>query len=303
MQTSGSVMKRRDGWIGTVRVLGLLMALTLVACGTDGDETREQVAPEVERQAGPTQISDSPPANEAGPSVEAISGLWQEGAHASTFVLDEQDQNSTCARCHAPVNWLPSMDDMPESCMACKFEVDPPPPVIPEGEWTHVECKVCHKYKKDVLQPEAVWLEIAAIEEYIEVASVTELCDKCHLAGGLEAHASIRVAGDHAGYDCTDCHDAHSTQASCGGVDCHPTQMDGSEGIVGHDADHASVSCSACHDAAGMSVGPAVESGLWLTYLPETEIAMTSHETQRSVDCSRCHFAGNTWGLSTATSP
>ena len=84
----------------------------------------------------------------AEPDPDMSEALWAESPHASTFVVDDVGQNSTCARCHAPVNWIPGMDDMPASCSTCKFEVDPPPPYIEETDWTAVECKVCHELNK-----------------------------------------------------------------------------------------------------------------------------------------------------------
>ena len=284
---------------------GLLLSLVLFlsACG-GAVETSLEPRP-VGGETQPSASNDSTEPVDQSPSLSAddISLLWQQGAHAATYVLDDASENSTCARCHSPVNWIPSMDDMPESCSACKFEIDPPPPVIAENEWTHIECKVCHQYKKDEVQPEITWLEIAAIDEYAEIESVTALCDKCHLAGEIASHASVVVSGDHTGYACTDCHDAHSTTASCGAVDCHPTTMDGSEGIAGHDPDHTLVSCSACHDASGMDIGPLEDTGAWVTFLPGGTVAFASHESQLAVECSRCHYTDNPWELSEAVVP
>lgn len=279
-------------------VLILSFAILLVACGgedpapTDspsgpGDPAQPQQETPQDPEGAPTSLDQ-----------DAIQALWQGSKHAATYVLDESNANSSCARCHAPVNWLPSMDDMPESCLACKFEVDPPPPIIPENEWTHIECKVCHEYKKDDLQPEAVWLEIAAIDEYADVASVSELCNKCHQAELIDSHVSIEVGGDHAGYGCNDCHDPHSTQASCGSEECHPVVMDGSDAIAGHDEDHARVTCIACHDAAGMQISLDETSIIWITYLAGSERSFISHITQVTVDCARCHFTDNPWELS-----
>jgi hypothetical protein len=227
---------------------------------------------------------------------------WAEGPHAGTFVVSEDGENNSCARCHAPVVWIPSMDDMPESCLTCKFEIDPPPKFIPETDWTNVECKVCHKVKKDEVQPDFAWLEIAPIEEYAEVATTTELCEKCHLAGELEAHTSIVVEGDHPGYVCTDCHDPHGLKASCSDDGCHAGVGEAVE-IPGHDEDHAMVSCVACHDGGELAVQLDDETGLWTTYIPtgnggsQELMPFTSHDIVLQAPCERCHYAGNPWGL------
>lgn len=236
---------------------------------------------------------------------EAVHGEWVESPHAMTYVLDEADENSTCARCHAPMQWVPSMDDLPESCTSCKFEVAPPPPVIDRSAWTHVGCKVCHEEKMGEIQGEVLWLEIAAIEEYAEVSSTTALCEKCHLSGDILGHVSLRVEGDHAGFACVDCHDAHTTETSCAAEGCHADVAGPQVEIAGHDYDHGAVRCEACHDAAGLEISPQEATGKWTTFMPARSNLgegdwrpFMSHNTQRKVDCARCHYAGNPWGLS-----
>ena len=193
---------------------------------------------------------------------------------------------------------------MPESCSACKFEVEQPPPYLSETDWRAIECHVCHEADGDEIEPEIAWLEIAQIEEYQEVSGVDDLCNKCHLATDILGHASVVVGGDHAGYSCTQCHSAHSTAASCGGDGCH---ADMPEPISGHDEAHAGVLCIACHDASGMQVGPDPDTALWTTILPTADgaesRAFISHSTQVTVDCERCHSAGNPWGLSEVEAP
>lgn len=236
-------------------------------------------------------------------SPEQIEAKWKVGPHAQTYVLDSAGKNSTCARCHAPVNWIPTMDDMPESCYACKFEVKPAPPLIEESSWTHVECKICHEVKKKEVQPEVSWLEIAQIEQYAAVASVTELCLKCHIPVDVAGHIGVSSAEAHSEMVCSDCHDAHDTTASCSEAGCHEALEVPGAVIPGHDADHAKVSCSACHDAGGLEVGPD-GAGSWVTFHPASaegiieQRAYTSHNTVREAPCERCHYADNPWGLS-----
>jgi hypothetical protein len=243
-----------------------------------------------------------------------IDAAWLSSPHANAFVLDADGNNNPCARCHAPINWEPSMDDLPESCFACKFELDEPPPYIPEDEWLDIPCNVCHEVDKNgEVQPEYSWLEIAALDEYAAVESPTELCMKCHDPINVPEHAIINVAGGHEGYECTQCHDAHDATASCGAVDCHEDVIEPDTPIAGHDEDHRDVSCAACHDADGMEVGPSEELGYWTTFaqwssetaVSETEtktetgiVAFTSHNTVLEASCERCHYADNPWELS-----
>jgi hypothetical protein len=197
------------------------------------------------------------------------------------------------------------MEDLPESCYACKFELEPPPPTIAEADWADVACKVCHKVdKKDNILPEFAWLEIAPLGEYATVASASELCLKCHASGDVPGHGSIQLEGDHPGYVCTDCHSAHDTKASCLEAGCHDAVVEAATPIAGHDADHQAVTCGACHDGSGMEVGPDEETGLWTTFVSRTtatgdeRFAFTSHAIVLASSCERCHFPDNPWGLS-----
>ncbi len=251
-------------------------------------------------------------ATEQAPTTEALTpdpalipNIWQSGPHANTFVMTDSGKNSTCARCHAPVNWIPALDDMPESCFTCKFEIDPPPPKIAENDWIDIPCNVCHEVdKRDNVQAEYVWLEIAQIEVYADVATTTELCQKCHIEINLPDHEVAQLGGAHTDYQCTDCHDAHNTNASCGDVDCHDDVIDPATPITGHDADHQTIFCVACHDAADMEVGPVEDKpDKWTTFASTsseaggTLVALTSHNVVKEASCSRCHFDGNSWGL------
>ena len=114
------------------------------------------------------------------------------------------------------------MDDLPESCFACKFELEDPPPFIPENEWVDIPCHVCHEADRDGnIQPEIAWWEIAPLGEYIAVASPTELCLKCHAPTDTLRHGDVQLGGAHIDYECTGCHAAHDTTTSCDVVGCH----------------------------------------------------------------------------------
>jgi hypothetical protein len=335
--TRKSGTRRRVGWM-VCAWLGVLLALSLAACASTpqvaapagGLNPAEASAPATSAGAGEpapantgaagasgaestsealaSSQTDAPePQAEATPeSAEVIQAKWQASTHAQTYVLGSDGKNATCAQCHAPVQWVPSMDEMPESCYACKFEIDPPPPVIAEADWTHVECKICHQTKKKEVLPEIGWLEIAQIEQYAVVSSATELCLKCHRTVEVVGHVDQVRQGAHVEMGCTDCHDAHSQTASCAEAGCHET-MDARAVIAGHDADHAMVTCSACHDASGLEVGPDA-AGNWVTFHPQPadpaeQVAFTSHNTVLEAPCERCHFADNPWGLSLVEQP
>jgi hypothetical protein len=231
---------------------------------------------------------------------EDVSINWQTGPHSKTFVAGDEGKNSDCARCHAPVEFIPSMDDIPDSCFTCKFTIEPPPPIIPQEEWSHVDCQVCHEVKKGVIQKGIAWLEIAQIGEYSKVNSSTELCQKCHIGVNVPGHKGIEVDGVHAEMTCTQCHDPHTTTAGCGAAGCHPDVF--SSITAGHIAEHTSISCAVCHDGAGLEMGvdDAGQMVTLLTIESGGEVMVqpfTSHNISQSVDCERCHFQGNPWNL------
>lgn len=273
----------------------LLLFLALLCACSDGDDSTQVVASEDGSPEGTVVVAQDP---------QTIQLDWESGAHADTFVVSDDGTNSTCARCHAPLVWVPTIDDMPESCATCKFDVEEPPPFLAEEEWRAIECHVCHQGDRDEVSPEIAWLEIAQIEEYQEVTSVDELCNKCHSTTDILGHVSVVVGGDHYGYSCTQCHSAHSTVASCNAEGCHAEMP---EPISGHDEAHAGVHCVACHDSSGLEIGPDPDTAVWTTFISPTDEAepraFISHTTQVSVDCERCHFAGNTWGLSEVEAP
>lgn len=301
-------MSRTALFFGTGLVLaGLLLAscggaLPLPPPGGVPPTPELQAAtPTPETQAGAT----APPAPAEGVSVQQA---WQASRHADTFVGGD---NNACAACHSPRNWMPTdKSTFPDSCMTCKFEVPPPKPVV-KAEWKSIQCETCHRVSdKGEVSAEVVSFDALMAmfgntpdEAWQPVANTTELCEKCHRDVDAWHYARDLGQSVHVGYACTQCHDAHSNQASCTAAACHPNALNPTEPVAGHDADHAAVSCVACHDAAGLDVGPVEGQELWL---PLREggpggvagtVPYLSHNLQRKVDCARCHFTGNQWGL------
>jgi len=300
----------------------ILLVITIVllvgvfsACQSDGESPTNDVTPPSQDEQAPSSeetVDDNKDSSSSSSEPEPVDipAAWEASPHANTFVITDDGHNMTCARCHAPINWIPSIDDIPDSCLSCKFEIDDPPPKVSEEDWEHIPCKYCHEVdKKGNVDPEVTWLEIPQIGSYSSVDSNTELCLKCHNEAELPDHGVANLGGAHADYECTDCHDAHSTQASCTGSGCHEDVMDAAKQIPGHDADHEIVACVACHDADGMEVGLDEESGLWTTFAvvlspdgSEYTVPFTSHNIVLDAPCERCHYSGNPWGLSETVS-
>lgn len=301
----------------------LLLLLIISGCQSNGEEgsiNLPQAKPESE---SPSTVQESLPESNEGikePSnqekpkehesdPELINLQWEKSSHATTFVADNNNQNNSCAKCHAPIEWMPTMDDLPESCFTCKFELSEPPKLIDESQWQSIPCMVCHETdKKGNVVPEFSWLEVAALEEYAAVENANELCMKCHAPSNIPEHIAIQLGGAHADFQCTDCHNAHELTTSCGDSSCHETLQDPEKIIPGHDEDHSNVACEACHDASGLEVGPDEQTGIWTTFgtwsvdldgNTETgKIPFVSHNTVLEAKCERCHFADNPWELS-----
>lgn len=312
--------KKRNGqWI---LVVCLLLAMVLVAgCQSSGDQPTSISQVSESTDMNNSSTSDSGEESEDSDSGEP-QGLdplvvaqqeWEISAHASSFVLDSEGNNNPCARCHAPLNWMPTLDDIPESCQACKFELETPPSFIPESDWQHVSCVMCHESdKKEIIQPEIMWLEIPVLEEYVSVETHSELCLKCHNTEDIAEHGKLIVGSGHADMECTECHSPHNTTTTCVTGECHSDVLSDTDQIPGHDEDHKDVTCAACHDNAGWDVGPDPETSIWTTFSPWSHEVMigeadstlqtgfvpfSSHDIGLEVNCDRCHFAENQWGL------
>jgi hypothetical protein len=203
------------------------------------------------------------------------------------------------------MNWVPTApEDMPATCATCKFTIKTPKPVE-KADWKNIGCEQCHKTEKETVTKQVAWLNAAIAQfdpsgdPYELVKSNTELCEKCHrdnykIDMGTMAHKNL---------GCTDCHNAHSTTASCTDAKCHANVLKPDKPIAGHDAAHANVPCATCHDASGKKSAPTADKKMWLTYQAQDprgkpgDYAIVSHNIQKQVHCARCHSANNSWGL------
>jgi len=309
-----------------VTLLALLTAFVLSACSPggvsspDGANNQENTGDQVSSTSnqndsltqntpdnGDSSSGGEPVATEGSVDmIDMIPSYWQVSAHAQTYVVNADGENSACTQCHAPVNYVPPLDEIPDSCFVCKFEVSVPPPLIDQDVWTNINCNICHETdrKRNIL-PEYKWLEVPILLEYAEVATSTELCLKCHVQSDLPGHKpQPNLANAHADMVCSDCHDAHNLEAGCSTGDCHADVLAGGETIEGHDQDHQLVSCVACHQTGGLPFGMTDDSGEWLPLISITPIGSdpdlvtySSHDIVRESACDRCHFSGNPWDL------
>ncbi len=239
------------------------------------------------------------------PVQAALWAKWQSSPHGNTYDLGK-GPNTYCSRCHSPRNWDPaSKIDAPPNCVSCKFETDATVrvaksnPLVAQADWRNIGCDVCHRVENETASAEIAWLN-RVTGKYEPVANTTSLCEKCHMDTDVLRHRRDLGKAVHVGFQCTQCHDAHTTKASCASSQCHVSLSQ----IPGHDAAHANVNCVTCHDASGLQVGRDPSTNAWITWRTtellgrKTTKSYVSHNLQKSVDCARCHFAGNPWNLS-----
>jgi hypothetical protein len=195
-------------------------------------------------------------------------------------------------------------------------------------------CENCHGTSERIGK-QLNWLN--PTNGHTEVVSTpTELCLKCHPEQRSKSDSQSQVISPHADQDCTGCHNAHSTQASCTNSVCHtdiqtifyakivrpephPTEGDPNSYMCGgtachtfakqiasapiyHQPIHNHVPCYVCHDSIGMAVGKA-DDQTWFT-VGQTDNGnsssshmVVSHSIGLEVECGKCHFVDNPWGL------
>jgi hypothetical protein len=270
-------------------VLIALFFICLVAC---------QSRPDCESVLATATASASATGTPAPLTELQAQNQWQSSQHANSFVEDGANSNSSCARCHSPLDWQPVSDELPASWQLAGLSGVDQGFTISESEWSAIACEVCHPHKVEGIFDEIAWLAIPPLMDYQDITDARSLCMKCHLQEGEQNHKSLIFKGVHQDHLCTDCHDAHSARASCTSG-CHQPFAQECEEIQTHDKPHSDVTCSACHDALGLTIGWNEDIEKWDTFIGgdprEMEDAepFTSHAIELEVDCDRCHAPGD----------
>jgi hypothetical protein len=325
----------------------LLLIFSLAACQPVEKETpaaTEEVVPiaavTTEEPAAPAETEPPPPEPTPTdvpeptplPDQSQYHTEWADGVHGKTYDVGK-GPNTYCSRCHSPQNWDPaSTTDRPPNCVTCKFPQDPEVrqattmSFVEEKDWKGIGCETCHQLDENSISTgEIAWLNVLT-NEYEPVATVNELCGKCHAdtagvqaSGGRGVTHGINLGGSahlnwagmlpqgHRPSYCSDCHNPHTGEPKqC--TDCHTDVLTSETHMKGTNAEHANVTCLACHDANGMEVGPDPsdpENGAWTTIVNEmsrsgemTSSYVKSHSISWEVACDRCHFAENPFELS-----
>jgi hypothetical protein len=241
---------------------------------------------------------------------------WQSGPHSAAYDLGK-GPNTYCARCHSPQNWDSNARiDPPPNCVSCKFASEDSPriaagnPLIGAAEWKGIGCAVCHKMDNGIPNPGIAWYD-QQTGYYLTVTSSSQLCEKCHTDTQTLQYAIDLGIEAHVDFTCIDCHEPHSTAATCSSEACHSDVAFSDElnpDHIGHTSNHKSVSCVACHDASGLEVWPMEATGIWTTFRttqtvgPAQTVPCASHNVTNQVMCVRCHFPGNPWHLAESVS-
>jgi hypothetical protein len=265
-----------------------LMILLQAACGRPAPEYCGDVDLVTDEAAPPFLMPDI---EESVKSPEEIAEIWRYSPHASSDIQEASNYSQSCNRCHDRLNWDPAQ--------AGSTPVGKSASVV-----SHPEdgCWICHPESGGSSSKELGWLEDAQLLIYSSVSEPGELCLHCHQGNEVPGHHEIELLGAHADFDCNECHDPHSSTATCTGAGCHPAFTQECENINTHDKPHQEVTCSGCHDAAGYPIGWNEGSAAWDTFRASTQVGgdampYTSHEILAEVDCDRCHAPGNhPWG-------
>jgi len=259
----------------------------------------------------PTIIPIPTPTETVSPMALAAWDDWEAGPHAAAYNLGK-GPNTYCARCHSPLNWdAQARIDPPPNCVSCKFDFEETPriaegnPLISEEDWKGIGCEVCHPVENGTVSPAVTWFN-QETGYYETLASSSDLCAKCHMDTETLRYAIDLSGGAHSDFTCTECHQPHTTFASCTAEGCHSDVifLDGGEaGNPGHRVFHQSIDCIACHDASGLEVAPLDGQGIWTTFrttelLGRAKIVpYVSHTVAKEVVCERCHFPENPWNI------
>jgi len=235
--------------------------------------------------------------------VAAAYAAWELSGHAETFD-NGMGADTTCARCKSPLNWDPQAPaaEAALDCASCKRVPGEERPLleggvpVPESEWHHVGCPICHEPVGDSYRiTPAFWNQALGVYEPVE--SSNELCAHCH-----EGDHGFRVSEEqhadyaHQGWQCLDCHNPHGDNIAC--VDCHDVFT--GRGAVEHANHQEQVTCSACHDRGGLALwfdrDPASSFyGQVVTIrFAHTLTSWPSHNLQTEVSCGRCHHSAGT---------
>lgn len=197
-------------------------------------------------------------------------------------------------------------------------------------------CKQCHPTNDGVVTKELTWTD-EKTGQAEAISKPFQLCIKCHTSQMAPSIAESPATLAHDNFDCTNCHDPHTGQASCtqstchfdiktiidaqidqpefhpvsgdpssiymcGGSTCHELASQVAASPVYHQPIHNNVPCFVCHDVSGLLI-VRVGNKTWITVEESAQTtnyagkAVVSHIIGSGAGCVRCHYYANPWGL------
>lgn len=248
-----------------------------------------------------TEVTLAPQSDqfEAPLGTEAVEASWQQGKHADSFVEADIGGNQACARCHARASWRPAMTNWPAGWSQPEAGYEPGPARIPEGQWLHIDCQVCHPTAGVDEYQRVGWLDIPHQGEYRQLANDSQLCHFCHVEEDLVNHNPVKVAGVHDEFSCLDCHDPHQGAASCTQSGCHLSFDNACTPVIEHNKPHKGVTCQACHAVGDYDIKWDEDREQWNLHQMSAGLAagragfVSVHYLSTKVACERCHTPGD----------
>lgn len=220
-------------------------------------------------------------------------------AVGNPLVPEEEWAGIDCAICHqteggfveASISWFDRLtnerqevDNSSQICEKCHRDKEPSlhhKRDLGSGAHANFTCTSCHDPHSTAANCSSKGCHHAPVSDNGE-------CVNCH-PDALASHTMEQMHSG--GHDCLGCHaDVINASMSDSTTAAHTIHM-------------TKIACVACHDASGLQVGPLEQAGVWMTWRTvETPLGSStepyqSHTLQRSVDCQKCHYAENPWGL------
>ena len=244
------------------------------------------------------------------PKIENETLAWSHSGHAKAS-SHATKFNGSCLKCHSPPMYNASNGAN-----------------LSTSDVQGIQCRVCHNLHNDTYSGNnlafynATLSSLAGSAVYDQVATATQLCEKCHAGGYHATSRDITYSGDHKsdlGFTCANCHmnsslntggehsfEINNTATGTTGCEaCHDATSVHTSNFSAYWIHDSSVTCDACHDGTFVknSTNYVVSTGKvfgsiwknpttnkWTTYRGTgTPTDWTFHNITKEVTCDKCH--------------
>jgi hypothetical protein len=282
-------MRLQDGLFMKKRQLALMLVGVMLFVTTACAERVERFCVTPAPAGGSRSIEAPSETSRTGnlQTSQEVQAIWQTGPHSSWLSDLDLETDPECIKCHTPLAILD-----PEQLSKLSSSGGEAPAESTAG------CMLCHPQKSVEREPGVAWLVVDEEVHYEPIDTIDEPCKRCHVADEVDGHLFVRVEGVHEDFLCTDCHDPHTSAASCSDDGCHQPFQAECDPILTHDKPHASVTCSGCHAAEDVVIKWDADLQAWHSFSPvqdEEQIVLEgqyAHDLTEEVICERCHTPG-----------